>query len=115
MTDSLATVATRTWDLTSIRRDFPILHRPLPKGLPLVYLDNAASTQKPRAVIDALGRIRRGEITGSLTILPYGAATAGCAGKDLAEFEAVQARPATSTLSLMAIGMPSRGPSGRPA
>jgi len=30
--------------------------------------------------------IRRGEITGSLTILPYGAATAGCAGKDIAEF-----------------------------
>ena len=29
--------------------------------------------------------IRRGEATGSVTILPYGAATAGCAGKDLAE------------------------------
>jgi dihydroorotase len=30
--------------------------------------------------------IRRGEQTGSLTILPYGAATAGCEGKDLSEF-----------------------------
>ncbi len=30
--------------------------------------------------------IRKGEATGSLTILPYGAATAGCAGKDLSEF-----------------------------
>ncbi len=30
--------------------------------------------------------IRRGEATGSVTLLPYGAATAGCAGKDLAEF-----------------------------
>ncbi|MBR0642837.1 dihydroorotase [Plastoroseomonas hellenica] len=30
--------------------------------------------------------IRRGEATGSLTILPYGAATAGCQGKEMAEF-----------------------------
>lgn len=30
--------------------------------------------------------IRRGEATGSVTLLPYGAATAGCAGNDLAEF-----------------------------
>jgi dihydroorotase len=30
--------------------------------------------------------IRRGEATGSVSLLPYGAATAGCAGKDLAEF-----------------------------
>ncbi|MBP0463284.1 dihydroorotase [Roseomonas sp. PWR1] len=30
--------------------------------------------------------IRRGEATGSVTLLPYGAATAGCAGKELAEF-----------------------------
>ncbi len=30
--------------------------------------------------------IRRGEATGSVALLPYGAATAGCAGKELAEF-----------------------------
>ncbi len=36
-----------------VREDFPILRR-LVRGRPLVYLDNAATTQKPRAVIDAL-------------------------------------------------------------
>ncbi|MGQ9524796.1 MAG: cysteine desulfurase [Armatimonadota bacterium] len=38
-----------------IRRDFPILRR-LVHGRPLVYLDNAATTHKPRQVIDALTR-----------------------------------------------------------
>lgn len=39
-------------DIDAIRRDFPILHKPLPKGLPLVFLDSAASAQKPQVVID---------------------------------------------------------------
>jgi cysteine desulfurase/selenocysteine lyase len=42
-----------TLDAARIRRDFPILHRHF-RGRPLVYLDNGATTQKPRAVIDAL-------------------------------------------------------------
>jgi cysteine desulfurase/selenocysteine lyase len=42
-------------DVQRIRADFPILHRQV-HGKPLVYLDNAATTQKPRAVIDALSR-----------------------------------------------------------
>lgn len=40
-------------DITSLRRQFPILERQV-KGKPLVYLDNAATTQKPQPVIDAL-------------------------------------------------------------
>ena len=40
-------------DIDSIRKQFPILHR-LVKGKPLVYLDNAATSQKPQVVIDAL-------------------------------------------------------------
>ena len=36
-----------------IREDFPILRQTV-HGKPLVYLDNAATTQKPRAVLDAL-------------------------------------------------------------
>ncbi len=40
-------------DIVSIRKQFPILERQV-KGKPLVYLDNAATTQKPQAVIDAL-------------------------------------------------------------
>ncbi|MGA0544240.1 aminotransferase class V-fold PLP-dependent enzyme [Brevundimonas sp. VNH65] len=47
-----ATVSTAL-DLAAIRAQFPILSRTV-NGRPLVYLDNAASAQKPRAVIDAL-------------------------------------------------------------
>ena len=37
-----------------LRGDFPILHQTLPdSGKPLVYLDSAASSQKPNVVIDA--------------------------------------------------------------
>ena len=39
--------------LEALRADFPILSREV-RGRPLVYLDNAATTQKPQAVIDAL-------------------------------------------------------------
>ena len=40
-------------DLPAIRRDFPILQQTV-NGYPLVYLDNAATTQKPQSVIDAM-------------------------------------------------------------
>jgi cysteine desulfurase/selenocysteine lyase len=40
-------------DIARIRADFPALHQSA-HGKPLVYLDNAATTQKPRAVIDAV-------------------------------------------------------------
>jgi cysteine desulfurase/selenocysteine lyase len=40
-------------DLTRIRQDFPILSRQI-RGRPLVYLDNGASAQRPRAVIEAV-------------------------------------------------------------
>ncbi|MEW6652351.1 MAG: cysteine desulfurase [Bacteroidota bacterium] len=43
----------RKFDVTEVRKDFPILTR-LVNGKPLVYLDNAATSQKPQAVIDAL-------------------------------------------------------------
>ncbi len=42
-----------TYDVERIRYDFPILAREV-YGRPLVYLDNAASAQKPQAVIDAM-------------------------------------------------------------
>lgn len=42
-----------TFDIDSIRDQFPILKREI-NGYPLAYLDNAASAQKPRAVIEAL-------------------------------------------------------------
>lgn len=40
-------------NITKIREDFPILGRTV-YGRPLVYLDNAATTQKPRCVVDAI-------------------------------------------------------------
>jgi len=43
----------RTFDVRKIREDFPILKQKM-HGKPLVYLDNAATSQKPQAVIDAL-------------------------------------------------------------
>ena len=40
-------------DVEEIRRDFPILHQQV-NGKPLCYLDNAASSQRPRSVIDSI-------------------------------------------------------------
>jgi cysteine desulfurase / selenocysteine lyase len=50
---SLAATPTRAFNVHALRRDFPILAE-LAHGRPLVYLDNAATTQKPKAVIDRL-------------------------------------------------------------
>ncbi|KHA52468.1 cysteine desulfurase [Sulfitobacter geojensis] len=43
------------YDVTEVRRDFPILSREV-NNKPLVYLDNGASAQKPQVVIDAITR-----------------------------------------------------------
>jgi cysteine desulfurase/selenocysteine lyase len=45
-----------TYDLDLVRKDFPILSRVVHDGVPLVYLDNAATSQKPQAVLDAMDR-----------------------------------------------------------
>jgi cysteine desulfurase/selenocysteine lyase len=47
-----------SFDVASIRNDFPILTQQV-YGKPLVYLDNAATTQKPHQVIDAVGEVYR--------------------------------------------------------
>ena len=43
-------------DINKIREDFPILHRTV-EGAPLVYLDNAATSQTPRCVVDNISRM----------------------------------------------------------
>jgi len=48
-----ASLSRRPFDIAEIRRDFPILQERV-HGKPLVWLDNAATTQKPRAVLDRL-------------------------------------------------------------
>ena len=48
------------YDINKIRADFPILSRQV-HGKPLVYLDNGASAQKPKAVIDAVSNVYSNE------------------------------------------------------
>ncbi len=47
-------------DVARVRTEFPILHQQV-RGKPLVYLDNAATTQKPKAVIEALDHYYRAD------------------------------------------------------
>jgi cysteine desulfurase / selenocysteine lyase len=42
------------FDVTHIRDDFPILNREIRPGIPVVYLDSTATSQKPAAVIEAM-------------------------------------------------------------
>ncbi|MBM4422828.1 MAG: cysteine desulfurase [Chloroflexi bacterium] len=51
MTDSL--------DLSNLRADFPVLAREIKPGVPLVYLDSTATSQKPAAVIEAMNNYYR--------------------------------------------------------
>jgi cysteine desulfurase/selenocysteine lyase len=51
---------TAPYDVETIRRDFPILSREV-YGKPLVYLDNGASAQKPKAVLDAVDHAYRSD------------------------------------------------------
>lgn len=48
--------ATASYDLDRVRADFPILGEEI-RGRPIAYLDNAASSQKPRAVLDAVDHV----------------------------------------------------------
>ncbi len=50
-----ASTARRAFDVEEVRRDFPALHQEV-HGHPLVFLDNAASSQRPRSVIDEIAR-----------------------------------------------------------
>ena len=50
---ALSSVIAAGFDVERIREDFPVLRQTI-HGKPLVYLDNAATAQKPRAVIDAI-------------------------------------------------------------
>ena len=51
----MANSATSGIDWTKLRADFPILHQEI-NGHPLIYFDSAATSQKPRAVLDAITR-----------------------------------------------------------
>jgi cysteine desulfurase/selenocysteine lyase len=51
MATTVTAARAQTLDVEAVRADFPALHQEI-HGKPLVYLDNAATTQKPRAVIE---------------------------------------------------------------
>src|ERR1044072_8632540 len=52
--------ASKSWDVRAVREDFPVLSQPV-TGKPLVYLDNAASAQVPRIVIERGSKYLREE------------------------------------------------------
>ena len=49
-------IAAPAYDLEKVRADFPILSEEV-RGQRIAYLDNAASSQKPRAVLDAVDHV----------------------------------------------------------
>ena len=53
MSTTAKSMASASYDVARIREDFPILHQEV-HGKPLVYLDNGATAQKPRCVIEAI-------------------------------------------------------------
>lgn len=60
MADALNTISKAGTDFDAIRKDFPVLSRSV-NGKPLVYLDNAASSQMPGEVADRIDRYHREE------------------------------------------------------
>lgn len=56
--DARPAAAGRAYDVERIRTDFPILFREV-YGKPLIYLDNGASAQKPRTVLEAMDHVYR--------------------------------------------------------
>lgn len=58
MSDSSSSASAANFNVDEVRAQFPILQQEV-NGQPLVYLDNAATTQKPQAVIDAIAHYYR--------------------------------------------------------
>ncbi|MDZ5078352.1 SufS family cysteine desulfurase [Nesterenkonia sp. HG001] len=98
-------------ELAALRADFPLLERTVREGRPLVYLDTAATSQKPRAVLDAErhfyehtnAAVHRGahQIAEEATEV-YEAARAAVAGfVGVAEDEVVWTKNATEALNLV--------------
>ena len=59
MNGRAAVAADETLDWAAVRSQFPIMERKVQGGMSLVYLDNAASSQKPAAVLEAMSRYYR--------------------------------------------------------
>ncbi len=55
------TLPLHTFDFHAVRRDFPLLHQEV-DGRPLIWMDNAPTTHKPRCVMDAIALLRAGQL-----------------------------------------------------
>ncbi|WP_372737885.1 SufS family cysteine desulfurase [Neptunomonas sp.] len=102
----------KTFDANKARRDFPILSSKI-NGQALIYLDNAATTQKPRCVIDALSRFYKLSNSnvhrGSHTLSNRATSEFEAARESVAEFinaahsqEIIWTRGATEAINLIA-------------
>ena len=109
----MTAVEATTFDVARIREDFPILGRRLSGDLPLVYLDSANTSQKPRQVIDAIDdhyRVHNANVARAMHQLGAEASTAFELGRDkVAEFinapsrdEIVYTKNASEALNLVA-------------
>jgi cysteine desulfurase/selenocysteine lyase len=99
-------------NIQAIRRDFPILERKI-NGQPLIYFDNAATTQKPRQVIDAIvdyysfhnGNVHRGVHTLSMEATELYEQARECTAKFInakSSSEIVFVRGTTEAINLVA-------------
>ncbi|MEM7775935.1 MAG: cysteine desulfurase [Pseudomonadota bacterium] len=106
--------AARSFDADRIRADFPILFRQV-NGKPLVYLDSAASAQKPTAVLEAMDHAMRHDYANVHRGIHYLSNTATQAYEDARETtrrflnaesasEIVFAKNATEAINLVAYG-----------
>ena len=106
-------VARIPFDVMTLRQDFPILGRELRPGVPLVYLDSTATTQKPIAVLDAMDRFYRNNNAnihrGVHTLAEEATAMYEAARQQVADFihatsssEIVFTRNATEAINLVA-------------
>jgi cysteine desulfurase/selenocysteine lyase len=55
----MAAKTTKGLDVQQVRKDFPVLSREVRPGVPLIYLDSAATSQKPEAVLQAMNTYYR--------------------------------------------------------
>jgi cysteine desulfurase/selenocysteine lyase len=103
----------QTYDIEKVRSEFPILSRELKPGLQVIYLDSAATAQKPRAVIEAMSsyyEMQNANIhRGIHTLAEEATAAYESARSQLAEFinakssrEIVFTRNATEAINLVA-------------
>lgn len=109
-------------ELAAVRADFPVLHRTVRDGRPLVYLDTAATAQKPQCVIDAevefyeqrVAAVHRGahQLAEEATELYEAARAAVARFVGVATDEVVWTKNATEGVNLVAYAM-SNAASGR--